>query len=70
MVDMDVKYGRGQNKDEVKCDSSYSMLNAYYPLSYDFASGSEIKPCKNIDKPLVVYRFTGNVMTSIPTLST
>ena len=37
-------------------------------LSYDVASGSEITPCNKIDKPLVVYRFTGNVMTSITTL--
>ena len=36
-------------------------------LSYDVASGSEITPCNKIDKPLVVYRFTGNVMTSITT---
>ena len=42
------------------------VLNAYkYILSYDVASGSEITPCNKIDKPLVVYRFTGNVMTSI-----
>ena len=39
-------------------------------LSYDDASGSEITPCNKIDKPLVVYRFTGNVMTSITTLRT
>ena len=39
-------------------------------LSYDVASGSEITPCNKIDKPLVVYRFTGNVMTSITTLCT
>ena len=37
-------------------------------LSYDVAPGSEITPCNKIDKPLVVYRFTGNVMTSIITL--
>ena len=37
-------------------------------LSYDEASGSEITPCNKIDKPLVVYRFTENVMTSITTL--
>ena len=29
-------------------------------LSYDLASWSEITPCNKIDKPLVVYRFTGN----------
>ena len=42
----------------------------YFKLSYDVASGSEITPCNKIDKPLVVYRFTGNVMTSIITLRT
>ena len=43
---------------------------AYIYLSYEVASGSEITPCNKIDKPLVVYRFTGNVMTSITTLRT
>ena len=33
-------------------------------LSYDVAAGSEIRPCNKIDKPLVVYRYSGNVMTS------
>ena len=33
--------------------------------NYDVASGSGITPCNKIDKPLVVYRFTGNVMTFI-----
>ena len=37
-------------------------------LSYDVASGSEITPCNKICKPLVVYRFSENVMTSITTL--
>ena len=40
------------------------------PLSYDVASESERTPCNKIDKPLVVYRFTGNVMASITTLRT
>ena len=31
-------------------------------LSYDVTSWSEIKACNKIDKPLVVYRFSGNVM--------
>ena len=39
-------------------------------LSYDVASGSEITPCNKIDKPLVVNRFTGSVMTSITTVRT
>ena len=30
-------------------------------LSYDVAPGSEITPCNKIDKPLVVYRFTGKL---------
>ena len=38
--------------------------------SNDVASGSELTPCIKIDKPLVVYRFLGNVMTSITTLCT
>ena len=40
----------------------------YKILSYDAASGSEITACNIIDKPLVVYRFSGNVMMSITTL--
>ena len=42
----------------------------YIFLSYVVASGSEITPCNKIDKPLVVYRILGNVMTSITTLRT
>ena len=37
-----------------------SMANQ--PFSYDVTSGSEIKPCIKVDKPLVVYRFLGNVI--------
>ena len=37
-------------------------------LTYDVASRSEITPYNKFDKPLVFYRFTGNVMTSITTL--
>ena len=39
-------------------------------LSYDIASESKITPCNKIDIQLVIYRFTGNVMTSITTLCT
>ena len=42
----------------------------YLIVSYDVASGSEITPCNKIDKPLVVYRFLGNVMTSVTTFRT
>ena len=50
--------------------TDYAALRMKRVLSYDIASGSEITPCNKIDKPLVVYRFTGNVMTSIATLRT
>ena len=42
----------------------------YVHLSYDVATGSEITPCNKICKPLVVYRFSGNVITYITTLLT
>ena len=45
-------------------------LATFIILSYDVASGSEITPCNKINKPLVVYRFTGNIMTSKTTLRT
>ena len=45
-------------------------MNFFYFLSSEVASGSEITPCNKIDKPLVVSRFSGNVMTSITTLHT
>ena len=45
-----------------------SWLKLENILSIDVASGSEITTCNKIDKPLVVYRFTGNVMTSITKL--
>ena len=39
-------------------------------LSHEVMAGSEITPCMNIEKPLVVYIFLGNVMTSKTTLRT
>ena len=39
-------------------------------LSHDIASGSEITPCNKKDITLVVYRFSGNVVTSIKTVRT
>ena len=33
-----------------------SVRVCYFSLSNDVASGSEITPCNNIDKSLVVYR--------------
>ena len=54
----------------LKCIGHTRVTHSYLLLSYDVASGSEITPCNKIDKPLVVYKFTGNVMTSITTLRT
>ena len=45
----------------IKLDSSILLYHN------EVASESEITPCNKIDNPLVVYRFTGNVMTSITT---
>ena len=47
---------------------SFQDRKLYFFLPYDAASWSEITPCNKIDKPLVVYRFSGNVMPSIITL--
>ena len=44
------------------------MTNNQMILSYNVASGGKITPCNKIDRPLLVYRFSGNVMTSITTL--
>ena len=51
------------------CILNIELFNNKY-LSYDVAPGSEITPCNIICKPLVVSRFSGNVMTSITTLRT
>ena len=51
----------------------FQVHQVFFPesdLSYDVASGSEITPCNKICKPLVVYRISGNVMTSITMLRT
>ena len=43
-----------------KLDSN--TLKITFILSYDVAFGSEVTLCIKIYKPLVVYRFSGNVM--------
>ena len=61
----------GKNKEQLNSPPylhTIQLLPNYLHLSYDVASGSEITPCNKICKPLVVYRFSGNVMTSIKTL--
>ena len=42
----------------------YICLVELFILSHDVTFGSDIKPCNKIDKPLVVYRFSGSVMMS------
>ena len=39
--------------------------NLYMALSHNFASRSDITLCNKINKPLVVCRFSGNVMACI-----
>ena len=57
--------------DRVGLHKDYGLVTGIlHVLSYDVASGSEMTPCNKICKPLVVYRFSGNVMTSITTLRT
>ena len=51
-------------------DQTIKYYKNYINLLYDVASGSKITPCNKIDKPLVVYRFLGNVMTSLSTFRT
>ena len=46
----------------------FFIINHHYHNNYDVAAfGSELTSCHKIDKPLVVYRFSGNVMASITT---
>ena len=62
-----------KNKWTIPIDNGGKFHSAkilYFLLSHDVASGKDITPCNKIDKPLVVYRFSGNVMTSITTLRT
>ena len=54
--------------DIFRCIFSCHVEYEYFYLSYDVAPGSEIMPCNKIDKPLVVIRFSGNVIMSITTL--
>ena len=47
----------------------FQFLTKHF-LSLDVASGSKVTSYNKIDKPLVVYRFSGNFMTSITTMRT
>ena len=52
---------------------SVSVFRSYIKIllswSFDVASVGEITPCNKIDKPLVVYIFSGNVAYIITKLS-
>ena len=41
-------------------------IHILWLLKYIYHNDVEITPCNKIDKPLVVYRFSGNVMTGKP----
>ena len=47
---------------------SWHFCIRLFPWESVYYCGCDITPCNKIDKPLVVYRFSGNVMTSIITL--
>ena len=49
---------------------AYNLLAKYLPFIIYVASGSKITHAIKSIKPLVVYRFLGNVMTSMKTLRT
>ena len=53
----------------VRISKNENQINLCYH-NYVVASWSEITPCNKIDKPQVVYRFSGIVMSSIITLHT
>ena len=62
---------RNSKNDHLNVRSSATVLvRNTLNYHYDVASGSEIAPCNKIDKPLMVYRFKGNIMRSIITLRT
>ena len=52
----------------LKLNFNQINIDIIYILSHDVASESDITPCIKIDKPLVVYPFTGNEMKFIITL--
>ena len=57
-------------EDSLSCCLTINEQSMEFHLSYDVAPRSKITPCNKNCKPLVVYRFSGNVMTSITTLHT
>ena len=53
------------------CGPLFLFWNVHFSLQwYKTNLSYDITPCNKVDKPLVAYRFTGNVMTSITTLHT
>ena len=60
-----VNKGADQPVHQPRLISDFVIHIFEYILTYDIASGSKIMPYNKIDKPLVVYRFSGNVMASL-----
>ena len=46
---------------EYSLPASVTEFHARLSIAHDVVSGSEKTPCNKIDKPLVVYRFLGNI---------
>ena len=55
-------------KGQTRQHNKDNRLGYEFYLSHDVASWSDITSCNKFDTPLVVYRCSGNVMTSITTL--
>ena len=58
------------NGNRLKQSGTYLCIPFKCHLSCDVASGSKITPGNKINKPQVVYRFSGSDMTFIITLRT
>ena len=71
VITISMYYQSGKPSDlDLHCfETGYTILRHVYHMTY-VVSGIEITPCNKICKPLVVYRFSGNVMTSIARLRT
>ena len=48
----------------------YHTLSSVFVYHTTLSLGVKMTPCNKTDKPLVIYRFSGNIITSITTLRT
>ena len=42
---------------QTQMDTAVHNISSHATLSHDVTSGSDIKPCNKINKPLLIYRF-------------